>query len=143
MDRITRVGVSLEPELLDRFDRYMHKKGYTNRSQALRDLLRKTLMEAELADGRVSGEVVATLTIVYAHSSGVTERLLKLQHGHHHGISSTTHIHVDSRTCLEVLVLKGSAEEVRHVADSIRTVKGVQHGELVTIKVRDARRRRR
>jgi len=139
MDRITRVGVSLEPGLLGRFDKYLHKKGYDNRSQALRDLLRKTLMEAELADGRVRGEVVATLTIVFSNYSGVTERLLKLQHGHHHGISSTTHIHVDGQTCLEVLALKGSAEEVRHIADGIRAVKGVQHGELVTIKVKSAR----
>jgi len=134
MEKVERVGVSFEPELLRRFDKFMHKKGYSNRSQAIGDILRKTIMESELESGK--GEVVATLTIVYDHEAGVTQKLLALQHGHHHGISSTTHIHVDSRTCLEVLVLKGRAGEVRHIADSIRAVKGVKHGELVTIKVK-------
>jgi CopG family nickel-responsive transcriptional regulator len=136
MDRIMRVGVSFEPGLLKNFDAYMRRKGYTNRSQAIGDILRKMLMESELAASK--GDVVATLTIVFDHDAGVTQKLLGLQHGHHHGISSTTHIHVDSRTCLEVLVLKGRAGEVRHIADSIRTVKGVKHAELVTIKVKGA-----
>jgi len=136
MEKVCRVGVSFEPELLRRFDRLMRKKGYSNRSQAIGDILRRTLMDSELESG--TGEVVASLTIVYDHEAGVTEKLLDLQHGHHHGISSTTHIHVDSHTCLEVLVLKGHAAAVRELADRIRAVKGVKYGELVTIRVKGA-----
>jgi CopG family nickel-responsive transcriptional regulator len=90
-------------------------------------------MDSELESG--DGNVVATLTIVYDHGRTVTEKLMELQHGHHAEISSTTHIHVDHHTCLEVLVLKGTARNVLKLADSIRAVKGVRHGQLVTIKV--------
>jgi len=133
MECVERVGVSFEPELLRKFDELIRKKGYQSRSQAIGELLRKTLMESELEAEK--GDVVATLTIVYDHGRAVTEKLLELQHGHHAEISSTTHIHVDHHTCLEVLVLKGHAPDVRGLADRIRAVKGVRHGQLVTIKV--------
>jgi CopG family nickel-responsive transcriptional regulator len=130
---VERVGVSFEPELLSRFDALIKKKGYNNRSEAIRDLVRKSLIESEIEAER--GDVIGTITIIYDHDIGdVTNRLLHLQHHHHSEISSTTHIHVDERLCLEVLVVRGKAKEVRNLADNIKAVKGVKHGELVITK---------
>lgn len=130
---VERVGVSFEPELLERFDALIRAKGYTNRSEAIRDLVRKSLIESEVEGEK--GDVIGTLTIVYDHeAANVTDRLLHIQHHHHSEISSTTHIHVDEQTCLEVLVVRGGGNEVRELADSIRAIKGVKHGELVLTK---------
>ena len=130
---VERVGVSFEPELLAKFDALIKKEGYTNRSEAIRDLVRKSLIESEIETEK--GDVIGTLTIIYDHDVGdVTNRLLHLQHHHHSEISSTTHIHVDEHTCLEVLVVRGKARNVRRLADNVKAIKGVKHGELVIIK---------
>ena len=130
---VERVGVSFEPELLDKFDELIKAKGYTNRSEAIRDLIRKSLIESEVETGK--GDVIGTLTIIYDHDVGdVTNRLLHLQHQHHSEISSVTHIHVDKHTCLEVLVVRGRARNVRKLADNLRAIKGVRYGELVLTK---------
>lgn len=127
---VERVGVSFEPELLDRFDALIKTKGYTNRSEAIRDLVRKSLIESEVEDEK--GDVIGTLTIIYDHdAANVANRLLHIQHHHHSEISSTTHIHVDEQTCLEVLVVRGRGDDVRELADNIKAIKGVKHGELV------------
>jgi CopG family nickel-responsive transcriptional regulator len=128
---VERVGVSFEPELLERFDAMIKKKGYTNRSEAIRDLIRKSLIESEIKTEK--GDVIGTLTIIYDHDVGdITNKLLHLQHHHHSEILSTTHIHVDEHLCLEVLVVKGKVRDVRDLADNIKALKGVKHGELVT-----------
>jgi len=130
---VERVGVSFEPELLVKFDVLIKAKGYTNRSEAIRDLVRKSLIESEVEGEK--GDVIGTLTIIYDHeAANVTNRLLHLQHHHHSEISSTTHIHVDEQTCLEVLVVRGKGNEIRELADNIRAIKGVKHGELVLTK---------
>ncbi|MCJ2669632.1 MAG: nickel-responsive transcriptional regulator NikR [Thermoplasmata archaeon] len=130
---VERVGVSFEPELLDRFDALIKTKGYTNRSEAIRDLVRKSLIESEVEDEK--GDVIGTLTIIYDHdAANVANRLLHIQHHHHSEISSTTHIHVDEQTCLEVLVVRGRGDDVRELADNIKAIKGVKHGELVLTK---------
>lgn len=130
---VERVGVSFEPELLDRFDALIKTKGYTNRSEAIRDLVRKSLIESEVEDEK--GDVIGTLTIIYDHDeANVANRLLHIQHHHHSEISSTTHIHVDEQTCLEVLVVRGRGDDVRELADNIKAIKGVKHGELVLTK---------
>lgn len=130
---VERVGISFEPELLSEFDSLIRKKGYTNRSEAVRDLVRKTLIDAGTSDEK--GEVIGSLTIIYDHEvGGLTERLLHLQHDHHSEISSTTHIHVDENTCLEVLIVKGKAKDVKGLADNIKALRGVKHGELVLTK---------
>ena len=127
---VERVGVSFEPELLSKFDALIKVKGYNNRSEAIRDLVRKSLIESEIESE--NGEVIGTLTIIYDHDVGdVTNRLLHLQHHHHSEISSTSHIHVDQHTCLEVLVVRGQAKNVRELSDNIKAVKGVKHGELI------------
>ena len=130
---VERVGVSFEPELLSKFDRAIREKGYTNRSEAVRDIVRESLLRDEVAAGK--GEVVGTLTILYDHERGdVTHRLLHIQHDHHADVLSTLHVHVDERNCLEVLIIRGEAAQVRHLADGIRAVKGVLYGELVITK---------
>ena len=127
---VERVGVSFEPELLKKFDALIKGKGYTNRSEAIRDLVRKSIIDSDVKSR--NGEVVGTLTIIYDHDAGdVTNRLLHTQHHHHDSIQSTTHIHIDQRNCLEVLVVRGRAGNVRALADSILAIKGVKHGELV------------
>jgi CopG family nickel-responsive transcriptional regulator len=130
---VKRVGVSFEPDLLDKFDTLIKRKGYTNRSKAIRDMVRKSLIEEaiEVGEGNVNG----TLTIIYDHDLGdVTNRLQNFQHHHYSEISSTNHIHVDEHTCLEVLVVRGKAKNVRELADNIKAIKGVKHGELVITK---------
>ncbi len=130
---VERVGVSFEPELLTKFDDLIEKKGYANRSEAIRDLVRKSLIESEIESEK--GEIIGTLTIIYDHDVGdVTNKLLHTQHHHYTEISSTTHIHVDEQACLEVLVVRGKAKNVRKLADNIKAIKGVKHGELVITK---------
>lgn len=129
MDKVTRTGISLEPELLERFDAIIKKKGYKNRSEALRDLVRESIIKDEWKGG--SSDVVGTITIVYGHEGSTVNKLMDIQHSHHARISSTTHVHVDEQTCIEVLVAGGAPEDVIHLADHIRAIKGVQHCELV------------
>ena len=129
-EKITRFGVSIEPDLLNKFDKIIKKKSYTNRSEAIRDLIRKNIIVEGSSDP--SAEGLGTLTMIYDHHAGpLTNRLLELQHDHHHEILTTTHIHVDHDNCLEVLVLKGKTGEIKKLADSIKALKGIKHGELV------------
>ncbi|MGQ9582159.1 MAG: nickel-responsive transcriptional regulator NikR [Thermoplasmatota archaeon] len=127
---VERVGVAFEPELLRRFDDLIRAKGYASRSEALRDLARRAIIESETAQG--DAIVIGTLTILYDHEvRGIMSRLLELQHHHHSEVLSTMHIHVSERACLEVLVVRGRSNRVRALADRIRALKGVKHGELV------------
>ncbi|MCK4332658.1 MAG: nickel-responsive transcriptional regulator NikR [Thermoplasmatales archaeon] len=130
MEKITRFGVSIEPELIKKFDKIIKKKGYTNRSEAIRDIIRKNLITEKTEDPNT--EAIGTLTMIYDHHAGnLTNRLLDLQHDHHKEILTTTHIHVDHDTCLEVLVLKGKTGNIQRLADNIKSLKGIKHGELV------------
>jgi CopG family nickel-responsive transcriptional regulator len=127
---VERVGVSFEPDLLNDFDKMISRKGYTNRSEAIRDLVRKAIIDEAVSEEK--GDVIGTLTIIYDHHEGdVTDKLLHIQHHHHNEISSTTHIHMDEDLCLEVLVVRGVVKNVRELADNIKAIKGVKHGELV------------
>ncbi|UCE73299.1 MAG: nickel-responsive transcriptional regulator NikR [Methanomassiliicoccales archaeon] len=130
MGTVTRVGVSFEPELLSQFDSLIAKKGYTNRSEAIRDLVRKNILDSEIKDEKT--DIIGTITLVYDHDAGdVTNKLLHLQHHHSQEISSTTHIHMDEHLCLEVLVVEGKAKRARELTDNIKAIKGVLQGELV------------
>jgi CopG family nickel-responsive transcriptional regulator len=130
MEKITRFGVSIEPDLLKRFDKVIKKKGYTNRSEAIRDMIRENLITKKIED--FNTEAIGTLTMIYDHHSGIlTNKLLDLQHHHHREILTTTHIHVDHDNCLEVLVLKGKSGNIKKLADNIKSLKGIKHGELV------------
>ena len=132
-EKIMRFGVSIEPDLLKKFDKMIKKEGYTNRSEAIRDLIRKNLILEKNKDP--DANAIGTLTMIYDHHSGnLTNKLLDLQHDHHSEILSTTHIHVDHHNCLEVLVLKGKAGSIQKLADNIKALKGIKHGELVITK---------
>ena len=132
-ENITRFGVSIKPGLLDKFDKIIKKKGYNNRSEAIRDIIRKSIIKEDTI--ALNSEVIGTLTMIYNHHEGtLTNKLLDLQHEHHNEILSTTHIHVDHHNCLEVLVLKGKTGEIKKLADNIKALKGIKHGELVITK---------
>jgi CopG family nickel-responsive transcriptional regulator len=129
-EKITRFGVSIEPNLLTKFDSMMKKKGYTNRSEAIRDLIRANIIQEKNANPEQKG--LGTLTILYNHHTGpLTERLLELQHEHYQHILTATHIHVDHDNCLEVLILQGKMGDIQTLADKIKALKGIKHGELV------------
>lgn len=127
---VVRFGVSLERPLLREFDELVKRKGYPNRSQAIRDLVRDLLVREawETKEGKVAG----TITIVYRHDArGVTERLTELQHRFLGKVISTLHVHLDEHHCLEVVVAEGKPEEVRKIADLLISAKGVLHGGMV------------
>lgn len=127
MGKLTRFGVSLDEELLEPFDVLCAVKGYSNRSEAIRDLIRKALVAEEWhqADGQGAG----TLTLVYDHhKNDLARRLTQMQHDEHDIIIATLHVHLDHHNCLEVLILKGEAARVRALADKLISCKGVKHG---------------
>ena len=133
VEKIVRFGVSIKPDLLSKFDKMIKKGGYSNRSEAIRDLVRKNLIIEKNKDP--DAKAIGTLTMIYDHHSGnLTNRLLGLQHDHHNEILSTTHIHVDHHNCLEVVVLKGKTGNIQKLADNIKALKGIKHGELVITK---------
>jgi CopG family nickel-responsive transcriptional regulator len=124
---VTRFGVSLDEHLLAQFDRVIARKGYTNRSEAIRDLIRESLVREQWELG--SDEVVGTLTLVYNHEvRDLTDKLTDLQHAHYKAIVSALHVHLDPHHCLEVLVLRGKAKELKAIADRLTGTRGVQHG---------------
>ncbi len=131
---VERVGVSFEPDLLKKFDAFIKKRGYTNRSEAIRDLVRKYMIEEDIKTEE-NEEIIGTLTILYDHDIGdVSNRLLHLQHHHHSEILYTTHVHIDEHRCLEVIVVKGKVKKVKKLADNIIAIRGVKHGKLVITK---------
>ena len=136
MEQIIRFGVSIEPNLLTQFDDKIKKEGYTNRSEAIRDLIRKSLVKTKIHNPHQ--DAIGTLTMIYDHHSGnLTTRLLEIQHNHHDEILTTTHIHIDHYNCLEVLVLKGKIDRIQKLADNIKALKGIKHGELVITSATD------
>lgn len=130
MRELTRIGVAIGSDLLARFDRFIAKQGYPNRSEAFRDLIRDRLVAVAVADP--AAPVVGTVTLIYDHHSRLLpEKLTDLQHAYHDLIISTTHAHLDHHTCLEVVVVKGRSRRVQKLADLLIGVKGVTHGRLV------------
>lgn len=130
MGILSRIGVALDSDLLERFDRYIAQQGYTNRSEAFRDLIRDRLVKTQTADP--GARVVGTVTIIYDHhASGLPEKLMELQHANHELVVSTSHAHLDRESCLEVLIVQGKSASVEQFADRLIGLKGVQHGRLV------------
>jgi CopG family transcriptional regulator, nickel-responsive regulator len=128
MKKTVRFAVSLDHHLLDDLDRVLVQKKYETRSEAIRDLIRDHLV-AENWDKKK--EAVGTITIVYDHHiHDLTEKLTDIQHDFHKLILSTMHVHLDHDHCIEVLVVKGKGRDVRTVADSLISTKGVKHGKL-------------
>lgn len=127
---LSRFGVSMEQSLLDEFDSLCSRQGYGNRSEAIRDMIRNVLIENELQDENARS--VGTLTLVYNHHHReLEEKLTEYQHHHIKAIVTSVHIHLTPHLCLEVLLLRGKAKEIKHIADGLIATKGVQHGKLV------------
>jgi CopG family nickel-responsive transcriptional regulator len=129
MSELSRIGVAIDSDLLKKFDIHIGKRGYTNRSEAFRDLIRDELVQKnwELPDS----QVVGTVTLVYDHHVRLlNEKLTDMQHDSFHNVLSTLHVHLDHDNCLEVLVVKGKAAVVKKLADALISTKGVKHGRL-------------
>jgi len=128
--RIVRFGVSIPQDLLTKFDRIIEEKGYTNRSEAIRDLIRDFIVRHEWEAG--DEEVAGTITIVYNHDEAeVIKELLNLQHDYIDEIVSSLHVHMDEHNCLEVVVVKGKASRIKKIAERLISLRGVKHGKLV------------
>ncbi|SRR5581483_7088133 len=129
MGELSRIGVAIDSDLLQQFDHLIVERGYTNRSEAFRDLIRDELVEKTWESPE--SQVVGTVTLVYDHHVRLlSEKLTDLQHEHHKFILSTMHVHLDHDNCLEVLVVRGKAGAVQKIADALISTKGVKHGRL-------------
>jgi CopG family nickel-responsive transcriptional regulator len=129
MSKIERIGVSLDKNLLAEFDKIITKKGYKNRSEAIRDLIRDKLSQVHLSNPKT--RAVAVICLVYNHhSTKLMEKLTHLQHSHLLQSISTLHIHIDSRDCMEIIVLKGRVSEIKKTAEKITSFKDVKLGKI-------------
>lgn len=128
MSELVRFGVSLEKPLLERFDALIRDRQYTNRSEALRDLIRGELVQRVWQKG---GEVAGAITLIYDHHTrDLMAKVTETQHAFQKLIISTQHIHLDHHDCLEIIAVRGEAEDVQRLADALTSIKGVRHGTL-------------
>jgi CopG family transcriptional regulator, nickel-responsive regulator len=129
MSELTRTGLAIDRELLAKFDRAIAGRGYKNRSEAVRDLIREHLV---LTDADQNKEIVGTLTLVYDHHRrNLTEELVEAQHHAGSQVLAATHVHLDHNNCLEVIIMRGRSRTIRDLANRILSLRGVKHGELV------------
>jgi CopG family nickel-responsive transcriptional regulator len=130
---LERVGISLEGSLLSQFDRLIKGRGYANRSEAIRDLIREQMVQQEWAEhGKDNTERVAVVMLVYDHdSSGLAQKLTHIQHEHHGAVVSALHVHLDAHNCLEVLILRGAASEILAMGEGLVSTKGVKFGKVM------------
>jgi len=128
MTELFRFGVSLPKDLLNKFDKLISEKNYTNRSEAFRDLIRQELVKKEWEEGE---DVAGTITIIYDHHQReLATKLMDIQHDHGKNIISTQHIHLDHHNCMEIIAVRGSAKEAQKLADMLKAVRGVKHSTL-------------
>ena len=128
MNQLVRFGVSLEKELLGKFDKLIRSKNYPNRSEAFRDLIRQELISREWQE---AGEIAGAITLVYNHHRReLVNRLTDIQHNFSEIIISTQHIHLDHDNCLEIVALRGNPKRAQRLMDTLKAVKGVKHGTL-------------
>jgi len=128
MGGVTRFSVSIEVDLLDRFLRMARRRGWGNRSQAIRNVMRDALVRDEWEGG---DEIVGTITIVYDHHKReLHDRLTSIQHDHHTSVVAATHIHLDHDNCMEMIAVRGTASQVQGIADALIGTRGVKHGKL-------------
>lgn len=129
MNQVERYTVSMDRRLLDKFDGLIKKKGYANRSEAIRDLIRDSLVEEEWA--KPGEKVAATVTLVYNHhTADLSDKLTDVQHHHSGIIVASTHVHLDNDNCLEVVILRGKCKDVRALSDQLIALKGIKHGKV-------------
>jgi len=130
--KMVRFGVSADSRLLERFDELINKKGYVNRSEAIRDIMRDQLVEFSRTDRTDDNkEMVGTINLVYRHGlKALAEKIAELQHHSHTHIISSLHVHLDGENCFEVLVVRGKVSDIKEVADRLIGIKGIIHGKL-------------
>ncbi|MGZ6291416.1 MAG: nickel-responsive transcriptional regulator NikR [Syntrophales bacterium] len=128
MSKIIRFGVSLDEALLHNFDNLIKRRKYTNRSEAIRDLIRQELLKKDLEEDR---EVAGAITFIYDHHQrDLLNKIIDVQHDHQYIIQSSQHIHLDHHNCLEIVAVKGNSGKVKKLADTLKALKGVKHGSL-------------
>jgi len=128
---VERIGISLEVDLLKQFDRLIADKGYVNRSEAIRDLIRDSLVQREWSESTGREERVAVVTLVYDHdASSLAHKLAHIQHENHKAVVSALHVHMDEHNCLEVLVLRGRASDVIAMGEGLVSTRGVKFGKV-------------
>lgn len=128
---VLRFGVSIEEKLLNSFDSLISRREYATRSEALRDLIRASLVQSKLEISQQKIEVIGSLTLVYDHHAhDLTKRMTEIQHAHEGLVISVLHVHISHDDCMEVIVLRGKGEAVRQLADCLLSLKGVKHGKL-------------
>ena len=135
MENVTRIGISIEPDLLERFDELIEKQQYTNRSEAVRDMIRQYLVTEDWDKG--IGTVVGSISITYDYdSSGVVEKLAKIQHKHNDIIHCSSVVRLDDKTCMEVITAQGSSFDLKELAEAVKSIKGVKHAELAKSSIK-------
>ncbi|KHF38617.1 nickel-responsive transcriptional regulator NikR [Halalkalibacter okhensis] len=128
-NNLSRFGVAMPQDLVKKFDKYLTKKGYSNRSEALRDLARRVVLESEQSD--LNKVVAGTIVIIYDHhQNNVVSKIMNLQHDYHEEIISTMHIHLTHAECLEVLVVRGKKKRLVDLHEIVEAQKGVTYSEL-------------
>ena len=129
---LERIGISLDEELLAPFDKLIAARGYENRSEAIRDLIRDALVSREWERDSGDQERVAVVALVYDHdSSSLAQKLAHIQHHNHKAVVSALHVHMDAHNCLEVLVLRGKASDVVAMGNELASTKGVKYGKFI------------
>ncbi len=128
MAKLVRFGVSLDEELLKKFDQFIKEKSYSNRSEAFRDLIRQELVRKEWD---TDTEIAGAITLIYDHHHReLLNKIVDLQHDHQKVIISTQHVHLDHANCLEIVAVRGKAKEVQRLAEMLKAIKGIKHGTL-------------
>ncbi len=129
MEKLIRFGVSMEEKLLEAFDRYIKRDGYKNRSEAIRDIIRKEFVEEEWEQKDIT--VAGCILLVYDHNKrDIVTKIMDIQHNYHKAIISTQHIHMDHHNCLEIVVIKGKVEVIRKLYGLMKVLKGVKYSAL-------------
>lgn len=125
---LRRFSISLEESLLDKFDRYILAHQYDNRSEAIRDLIRKSYVKKEW---QADKQVMGVITLIYDHHQPkLQEKVTVAQHDFHHHIVSTTHVHMDHDNCMEVIIVRGQAGEIQELANRLIALRGIRDGNL-------------
>lgn len=130
MAHLVRIGIAIGEGLLGEFDKLIARRGYTSRSEAVRDLIRKEMVDE--ISGSPNAEVYGTVTLIYDHHTRLLpEKLTELQHQHHDAIMSSVHVHLDHNNCLEVILVCGKSTLVQKLANALIATKGVKHGRFM------------
>jgi len=133
--KLTRFGISMSSALLAKFDRMITGKGFPSRSEAIEKLIRNSIIEEQWESDSTSN-LAGTITLIYDHEiSELKNKLTEIQHDHHSSIISTMHLHMDKHKCLEVLVVRGIASDIKKLYEKLSNIKGVLHSRLSTSAV--------